>query len=115
MENVVSLHPYFTVHEGKLEDFKALFPSFIERTKTEDLCYYYDFSICDNEIYCREAYNGAAGVLAHIENVTEVLGQAFEISDLTRIEVHGPAAELEKLKEPMAALSPKWFEHQCGV
>jgi hypothetical protein len=30
-------------------------------------------------------------------------------ADLTRLEIHGPAAELEKLKKPLAHLSPKWF------
>ena len=36
------------------------------------------------------------------------------MSDLTRLEVHGPAAELEKLKNPLAHLNPAWFaiEHE---
>jgi len=25
------------------------------------------------------------------------------------VEVHGPAAELEKLREPLAELKPSWF------
>ncbi|MFT5470740.1 MAG: hypothetical protein ACI8UO_005871 [Verrucomicrobiales bacterium] len=115
MENVVSLHPYFTVQDGKLEDFKALFPRFIELTKTEEKCYYYDFSICGDVVHCREAYNGAAGVLTHIENVGEVLGEAAKISEITRFEVHGPEAELEKLKEPLAGLNPQWFVFQSGI
>jgi len=35
--------------------------------------------------------------------------------DLIRFEVHGPAAELETLKEPLAKLKPKWFVHQCSL
>jgi hypothetical protein len=31
------------------------------------------------------------------------------MADLTRVEVHGPAAELEKLKKPLAHLNPSWF------
>ena len=33
----------------------------------------------------------------------------MKIADLARVEVHGPAAELEKLKEPLAHLTPAWF------
>jgi len=33
----------------------------------------------------------------------------LKIADLTRMEVHGPAAELEKLKQPLAHLNPTWF------
>jgi hypothetical protein len=31
------------------------------------------------------------------------------MADLVRVEVHGPAAELDKLKEPLAHLKPDWF------
>ena len=39
-----------------------------------------------------------------------MLEQALAMADLIRIEVHGPAAELAKLKEPLAHLKPAWFE-----
>src|SRR5207248_8608701 len=38
------------------------------------------------------------GVLAHLDNVGELLAELLTMGDLTRIEVHGPATELEKLK-----------------
>lgn len=115
MSQIVSIHPYFKVHEGKLDAFKALFPFFIERTETEDACRYYDFSINGNTVHCREAYIGADGLLNHIGNVSSVLDEAGKISDLVRVEVHGPAAELEKLKEPLSGLNPDYFVLQCGV
>jgi hypothetical protein len=34
---------------------------------------------------------------------------------VTRVEVHGPAAELEKLKGPLADLKPAWFVYECGI
>ena len=43
-------------------------------------------------------------------NVGAMLAQALAMADLIRIEVHGPAAELAKLKEPLAHLKPAWFE-----
>ncbi|MEM7013673.1 MAG: hypothetical protein AAF585_19555, partial [Verrucomicrobiota bacterium] len=60
-------------------------------------------------------HNGAEGVSVHLENVGELLGKALEISDLTRLEVHGPADEIEKLKGPMGELNPQWFIHHSGV
>lgn len=113
---VVSIHPYFKVHEGKLEAFKALLSEFIAKTSTEEKCLYYDFSIKDDGVvHCREAYRGADGVLTHLENVEEVLGKALEISELLRLEFHGAAGELAKLKEPLKDLSPDWFEFERGV
>ena len=39
----------------------------------------------------------------------------FTIADLTRIEVHGPAEELEKLKPTLDDLNPEYFICECGI
>jgi quinol monooxygenase YgiN len=109
LSGFVSLHPYFKVHPGKLEIFAVAFPGFIARTTDEEKNLFYEFTINGDEVFCREAYTDAEGLLAHLDNVGPALAQALTISDLTRLEVHGPAAELEKLKEPLAHLKPDWF------
>src|SRR5213076_287277 len=102
LSKFVSLHPYFKVHPGKLETVKAGFPRFIEKTTTENPNLFYEFSVNGDEIFCREGYTDAEGLLAHLDNVGALLAEALKISDLIRIEVHGPAAAIEKLKAPMA-------------
>ena len=56
----------------------------------------------------------AAGLLAHLENVGSLLEEAFRISEITRLEVHGPESELDKLREPLAALNPQYFTLEYG-
>jgi hypothetical protein len=107
--NFVSLHPYFKVHPGKLREFKAGLPAFVEKTKTEQKNLFYDFTINGDEVFCREGYVDAEGLLAHLANVDALLKEAMKIANLVRVEVHGPATELEKLKAPLAALNPAWF------
>lgn len=116
MSNVVSIHPYFKVREGELENAKALLPEFVKLTSNEDKCLYYDFTLNGDEIHCREAYVGGEGVLAHLENVGALLGRLLENhADLTRLELHGPADELDKVKTALADLNPTYFEFECGV
>lgn len=57
----------------------------------------------------------AEGLLAHLANVDWLLKEAPKIADLIRLEVHGPANELDKLKEPLAELKPTWFVRECGI
>jgi len=114
-ENVVSIHPYFKAHPGKAEAFRQVLPAFISKTATEEKNLYYEFTSNGDEFFCREGYVGAEGVSAHLENVGAELGEILKIADLTRIEFHGPAAELEKLKGPLASLNPMWFVLECGV
>ena len=112
---VVSLHPYFKAHAGKLPEIKAALPAFVEKTKGEAKNLYYGFTVNGDEIFCREGYTDAEGVLAHLENVGPQLAALLKIADLIRIEIHGPASELEKLKGPLAQLNPAWFACECGV
>lgn len=115
MSNIVSIHPYFKVHAGQTDAARAVLAKFIERTKTETACLYYDFTVNGDTVFCREAYVGAAGALAHLANVNEPLGEMLKVSDLIRLELHGPAAELAQLKEPLAALPVEWFEYETGL
>jgi quinol monooxygenase YgiN len=114
-KKVVSIHPYFKAHPGQLAAAMAMLPEFIANTKDEVGNLYYDFTINGDEIFCREAYVGADGLLEHITNVTPVLEKFLKIVDLIRVEVHGPAAELAKLKQPLAGLKPAWFTQECGL
>lgn len=89
--------------------FKASLPAFRDKTATEEKNLFYDFTVNGDEVFCREGYAGAEAALAHLENVGALLSEAFTIADLTRLEVHGPASELDKLRGPLAHLKPAWF------
>ena len=115
IEGSVSVHPYFKVHPGKLEAAKALLPEFVAKTATEQKIIYYEFTINDDEIFCREAYADAAAFLVHVANVGAVLDKMLAISTLTRLEIHGPAVELENLKGHLGGLKPSWFTYECGL
>jgi quinol monooxygenase YgiN len=112
---VVSIHPYFKVKPGKLDEVKALLEQFIGSTSGEEANLYYDFTLNDDVLFCREAYAGADGLLKHLENVGSQLQEILKLADVVRVEVHGSAPELEKLKGPLAPLNPNWFVFQCGV
>src|SRR3954470_6198401 len=109
LSGFVSLHPYFKVHPGKMENFCEGFPVFAELTKTEPKNLFYEFSVNGDEVFCREGYVDAEGLLEHLDKVGALLSHALKMADLTRVEVHGPADELEKLRGPLAHLAPEWF------
>ncbi len=113
-DKCVTIHPYFDIHDGKVDEFKAMCDTFIDLTKKEEKCYYYGFSFDGNNAHCREGYADADGLLKHLENVDAPLKQALEISNLSRLEIHGPEEELAKLREPLAALSPQFFTLEYG-
>lgn len=109
-----SIHPYFQVAPGKLDAFKAICERFVARTETEPGCLFYGFSFDGNLVHCREAYRNAQALLAHLANVDDIIGDALKVATLARVEVHGPAAELEQLRGPLADLKPQFFELTYG-
>jgi hypothetical protein len=110
----VSIHPYFKVHAGKLDAARALLPRFIAKTTTEPKCLWYEFTSCGDVVFCREGYADAEGTLAHLTNVGDLLGEMLQISDLIRLEIHGPATELDRLKTPLADYKADWFAYEVG-
>lgn len=74
---------------------------------------FYGFTINEDEVFCREAYTDAEGVLAHLDNVGAMLAEAMKMADLIRVELHGPAKELDKLRGPLTHLNPMWFPLEC--
>ena len=106
--------PYFKVEDGKLDNFKALCEQFMAKTKEEAKCLYYGFSFHEDIVHCREGYVDAEGLLAHLENVGPLLGEALKISAIHRLEVHGPEAELAKLRAPLADLAPEYYVLEYG-
>lgn len=110
--NFVSLHPYFKVHSGKVEEVRARLPAFMKKTATETKNLFYEFSMNGDELFCREGYTDADGVLEHLDNVGALLAEILTMADLTRVELHGPATELKKLERPLAHLKPAWFTLQ---
>ena len=110
-----TLVPYFKIADDQLAAFKAIGERFVAKTRTETGCVHYAFSFAGQEAHCREGYDDAAGMLAHLENVGALLQEVLKISEITRLEVHGPAAELAKLREPLAGLNPKFFELEAGI
>ena len=84
------------------------------KAETEAKCLYYGFSFDGDQAYCREGYEDAEGLLTHLDNVGALLEESLKIADLTRLEIHGPEAELAKLRGPLADLEVQFFTLEYG-
>ena len=113
-DTACSIVPYFKIAGGKVDEFKSLCEQFVAKAQGESKVLYYGFSFDGDLVHCRECYADADGLLAHLDNVGALIGEALKISEIVQLEVHGPAAELAKLKEPLAELNPRFFVLEYG-
>lgn len=109
LSGFVSFHPYFRIPPDKIGFLKMILPEFAAKTRNETGNLFYEFTINGDEVFCREGYVNAEALLEHLENVGEMLVATLKMAELVRLEVHGPAAQLQKLEEPLAHLNPAWF------
>jgi quinol monooxygenase YgiN len=110
----VTIHPYFKVSEGNLGAFRELCEQFVSKTIQEPRCLYYGFSFRGDEVYCREGYEDAVALLAHLENVGALLGEALKLAEVARLEIHGTEEELDQLRGPLAEFNPTYFVLEYG-
>ena len=113
-DKVVTLGPYFKVHEGRLPEFKKYCERFVEQTRTKRDCLYYGYCFDGDLAFCREGFTSAEAVLAHLKNVAPITEEALKISSIVRVEVCGPESELTKLRDPMARWKPQFFVLEFG-
>jgi quinol monooxygenase YgiN len=106
--------PYFKIHSGNIAQFKGLCEQLVEKAKTEVDCLYYGFSFDGDQAHCREGYRDAEAAIAHVQNVGPLLVELLKVSELVRLELHGPETELEKLWGPFADLKPQYFKLEYG-
>jgi len=91
--------------------FLAGVQNFQTLTKNEEKVRYYGFCLSGAKAICREGYDCAEGFLEHLKNVDEPLKAAMEVADIDRIEVHGPAMEVEKLREPLSTFPAVFWSY----
>jgi hypothetical protein len=97
-----SVDAYFDVKPDQQEAFELLADRFVEETNNENGIRYYGWSFNGTEAHCRQGYIAAEGFLEHAQNVIHLFKEALTLSDCTRLAIHGPEDELEKLRGPMA-------------
>ena len=114
LSGFVSLHPYFKVPPDKMPHLKAILPEFAAKTRNETGNLFYEFTINGDEVFCREAYVDAEALLAHLDNVSAMLAQALTMAELVRIEVHGPAAELQATERAARRVKPDLVSSGTG-
>ena len=113
-DKCVTIVPYFKIHAGKIEDVKKTCTEMVAKTKTESKCMFYGFSFSGDELHCREGYEDGAGALAHFDNVGDLLKSLLDQTDLQKLEIHGPASEIDPMREPLSDLNPQFFTLEYG-
>ena len=109
-DTTCTISPYFKIHEGKEEEWKDNAKRFYELTKTEKDFIHYGFTYTeDGQVHCREAYKSGSALLHHLKNVDGPLNSALKLSNLTRIEFHGPKSEIEIVREKLTPLGCIFF------
>mmetsp|Transcript_159670 Transcript_159670/g.291372 ORF Transcript_159670/g.291372 Transcript_159670/m.291372 type:complete len:594 (+) Transcript_159670:96-1877(+) len=100
---------HWTFAADKYADFQARIAVLISLTKTEAGCLYYGFTMQNTTAVTKGGHQSAQALLDHLDNIYLALQKTFPIAQVTGWEVYGPATELEKLKEPLAAFPVSYW------
>ena len=84
---------------------KVAMDAIVEKVSEEQNCIYFGWTRCGDQLYCRDSYSAAKGVVKHLENVRDCMEElvAPGVATLDRIELHGPMGQLALCKESFKA------------
>eukprot|EP00971_Amphidinium_carterae_P029183 574291-Amphidinium_carterae.1 len=85
----VTILPYFTVPDGKMEEFKAGFKGCYSdsRAGTKALLYY-GFAVCGNQVVVRESYKSAEAAVQHLKDVSDSVGKLLVLAGKSGLELN---------------------------
>ena len=96
---MVTIHPHFTIKDGKIDQCIALLEEILVMTKSnEPDCLFFNITTCGfNKAFVREGYKDGAAAVNHLKNMGHMIPKLFEVADIN-VQVQGPAKEIEPLK-----------------
>merc|ERR1712187_864796 len=113
-DSVVTLAPYFKIKND--ERIKGIWQEDHNRFAHKEDYGHYAFCFTeDNRAHCREAYPNAEKVLQHLADVDAPLKAVLNgPAELERLEVHGPEAEVDKLRDALSPLGCLFYVAEWG-
>lgn len=110
----------FSVPAGKMDEFKAGFSKFYGATKGgvgASGCLYYGFGVEGNSVFCREGYTDAVACAKHAEDIKGMLEEPLKVvgEGGMKINVVGPKAEIDKLREKLEPRGAVFWELDEGA
>ena len=81
---MVSIHPHFTIKDGKMDQCIALLEEILVLTKSnEPDCLFFNITTCgQDKAYVREAYKDGAAALFHLKNMGHMIPKLFEVTEI---------------------------------
>ncbi|MEO1109902.1 MAG: antibiotic biosynthesis monooxygenase [Pseudomonadota bacterium] len=112
---IVTIVGYLTVPTEHAAAFRKNCTEMIELRKQEPghLASAYSFG-SDGAVVSREDYDSADAVIRHMELGSHIFESTQELVSVTGVELHGPAAELEKLSDLFSGMNPGCFVTEFG-
>ena len=90
-------------------------PFNIKTTRNEEGCLYYGWTICDDKLFCREAYIDGNAVNIHLKNVCPLINEFLESAGkLDSIDIMGPSKEIEVVREGTEGFGTKYYKVHSG-
>ena len=109
--DLCTMHAYFRVEDES--GVAGALAELVDKSRAEDSCMYYGWTRAGTTLFCREGYTGAAGILAHLANVS-ACGGLTKFAKPHRIEIHGPEEEIAKLQQTADEMGATCYTRQSG-
>ena len=113
--NFFTVEPTYTIRDWAAA--RSIMAEYLDSVRTERGAMFSGWTICDDKLFCREAFHDAGAVVAHMANVKPAIGKLLAgVATLESVELHGPPSDLPKCADAMAPFdaATRTFEIDSG-
>ena len=116
MPGEISVLVAFDVAAGKAAQMKAICDEAVATARTKDpgtLSFDHYFNAEERVLITLESHKDSESLLAHIQNATETVAPAGEITAITRLEIYGEVSEV--VKDVCRPFNPTYYTRYTGL
>lgn len=109
LSQFITIQALFRVHPGSREIVDRLLGELDRRASDQPMVLFHEASFHSDDLALRIAFPSAVSLLDHLASTSDGFERLLSETDLIRMEVHGPEADLSQLRGPLGIFQPDWF------
>ena len=105
IDQCISVYPTFQIKPGKEAAIREVLRVIIQRAESEAATEIFSMAYAGTKLFLRESYTDIDGFKAHLESVSDIINDFFDMLELETLHVIAPEGAIKEMQELMSSMN----------
>ena len=105
IDQCISVYPAFQIKPGKEAAIREVLRVIIQRAESEAATEIFSMAYAGTKLFLRESYTDIDGFKAHLESVSDIINDFFDMLELETLHVIAPEGAIKEMQELMSSMN----------